>query len=259
MVGSSNREPTQEPPVAAVASSIVAAASLISYMTLAETLRTLVVALLCLLVFAAGVYWCQRCVRARETAPEARFPWLSLSGGVVLVFTSLFGGWAVLWPDVDTSEPSGREVSPSQPDTDASSGYRTTDQSFITLWRPALGRQSITDGGVARVVDGVELEAQNCGPAGAKSFQLPELDGGSRLTFDLEVAGEVKGASAYRVHIHGAGVDESFNVANGDPEHVSVETQATGDVVVDIRALRPTDGNCRDSREFLTVQNGTIK
>lgn len=242
----------------AATSSAVAAASLISYMTLAETLKTLVVALLCLVVFAAGVYWCQRCVRDRSTAPDTRFPWLSLAGGIALVATSLFGGWAVLWADEGASEPSGQEDPPSQPDPFISSADRTADRSFIALWQPALGRQSVTDGGVARVVDGVELEAQNCGSAGVRSFQLPALDDGSQLSFDLQLADEGTGASAYRIHLHGAGVDESFNVTRDNPEHVSVETETAGDVVVDIRALRPTAGNCRDSREFLAVQNGTI-
>lgn len=253
---SSASAPAEKRSVAFVGTTTVAGATIIPYFSSVETMPSFAIAMLRLAAFVIGIYWCIRGLRTNKRRSRALIRGIFLVGGIVLVFVSIFGTRVVML--IDKYGGDGGSSSPSASGPSPSSSKKAAVRTFRNLWHPALDRQSITDGDVARAVDGMELEARNCGSSGIKSFELAPLQEGDQLAFDLQIFDQSDVQGAYRVHLYGAGVDDSFNLTDEKVGHVSVETDGTGDVTIDISALRPANGTCRDSREFLAVQNGTI-
>lgn len=253
---SSEAGPKEKWTLATVGVTAVAGATVIPYFSSVETVPALVTAAFRLGFFVVGVYGCVRGVRAWQGGARTLIWGLLLLLGSILVLLSVFGH-RIDWP-WDGSGPGGENPVPTATNARPPTTENTAPPTFRALWQPALDRQSITDGDVARSVDGMELEARNCGDSSAKSYRLTGLEAGTRLAFDVQIVGRGEAQGAYLMHLHGAEVDESFNVDGDDAEHVRVETGEAGDVIIDISALRSTDGTCRDSREFLAVQNGTI-
>lgn len=252
--GSVEPAPREGWSLATVGTTVVAGATVIPYFSTVNTVPSLVISVLRLLAFVVGIYWCVRGLRAAQGASTI-WIWASfLLGGTVLMCVSFLGGRVNLQPEGEVSQrPSPPAVS------NGSAGNAGVDgRTFRSLWQPALERKSISDGSVARSIDGMELQAKNCGAASVKSYQLVDMKAGDQLAFDIQNVSQGDARGDYRVHVHGAGVSEAFNLTGNDAEHVSVEVKEVGDIAVDVTALHRAEENCRDSKEFLAVQSGMI-
>lgn len=237
-------------------STIIAGATIIPFFTSIQTVPLFALRLFQLTLFVLGVYWCVRGRTAKKQVLRTRRTQFFIPGGLILILIGVLVPFILPSTEQDAAEggPSGGPTLNSNP----SPSQITVNRTFGDLWQPTLDRRSVTDGGVARAVDGMELEARNCGAEATKSFRLAPLQEGDALSFDLQIIDPNEIDGAYQVRLFGAGVEESLNLTGENAKHISVQTNQAGEITVSISSLRPAPGTCRDSREFLTVQNGTI-
>lgn len=246
--------------LALVAGFLPVTCTVVSCVALAASWHSLPVVVFLLVAVSTGgalTYWCwlrraQHVVSGRSKRRVS----VGLGGGAVLMLVSSVWLMEALF---GASTGGSGDMAQAEIDKSSASGVGASGSAntFSRMWSPALAVHSVTTDRGSRVVTGVEIEAVGC-PSANKEFIWSNLQKGDEVDFDVRSVASGGAEGAYRIEIEGAGIEEVVFIEGEHPEHVQVVAEQDGSVAVGINALRRSTKECRDSREFVAVENGKL-